>query len=148
MTSEKPNQKLETGNLKLETGNSKLGTHTHLPAYCLSPSAFCHLTFAFCHLPFDFCFLVSAFCFLLERAKALLANLLQEALERLALGHGITRRVPQSVVRFRQAVKIRKDISPRVLEAWPGPDHALRNAPGYPVAKSEALQRLLEEVRE
>ncbi len=34
------------------------------------------------------------------------------------------------------------------LDRLPEPYHALRNAPGYPVAKSEALQRLLEEVRE
>jgi nicotinate phosphoribosyltransferase len=34
------------------------------------------------------------------------------------------------------------------LDCLPEPYHALRDAPGYPVAKSEALQRLLEEVRE
>jgi hypothetical protein len=34
------------------------------------------------------------------------------------------------------------------LELLPEPYHALRNAPAYPVAKSEALQRLLEEVHE
>jgi nicotinate phosphoribosyltransferase len=34
------------------------------------------------------------------------------------------------------------------LERLPESYHALRDAPAYPVAKSEALQRLLEEVRE
>jgi nicotinate phosphoribosyltransferase len=34
------------------------------------------------------------------------------------------------------------------LDRLPEPYHALRNAPAFPVAKSEALQRLLEEVRE
>ncbi|HYA63952.1 MAG TPA: nicotinate phosphoribosyltransferase [Candidatus Sulfotelmatobacter sp.] len=34
------------------------------------------------------------------------------------------------------------------LELLPEPYHALRDAPAYPVAKSEALQRLLEEVHE
>jgi nicotinate phosphoribosyltransferase len=34
------------------------------------------------------------------------------------------------------------------LDRLPEPYHALRNAPAYPVAKSEALQHLLEEVRE
>jgi nicotinate phosphoribosyltransferase len=34
------------------------------------------------------------------------------------------------------------------LDRLPEPYHALRDAPAYPVAKSEALQRLLEEVRE
>jgi nicotinate phosphoribosyltransferase len=34
------------------------------------------------------------------------------------------------------------------LDCLPEAYHALRNAPSYPVAKSEALQRLLEEVRE
>ena len=34
------------------------------------------------------------------------------------------------------------------LDRLPEPYHALRNAPAYPVTKSEALQRLLEEVRE
>ena len=34
------------------------------------------------------------------------------------------------------------------LDLLPDPYHALQNAPAYPVAKSEALQRLLEEVHE
>jgi nicotinate phosphoribosyltransferase len=34
------------------------------------------------------------------------------------------------------------------LDRLPEPYHALRNAPAYPVTKSKALQRLLEEVRE
>jgi nicotinate phosphoribosyltransferase len=34
------------------------------------------------------------------------------------------------------------------LDLLPEPYHALRDAPAYPVAKSEALQRLLEEVHE
>ena len=34
------------------------------------------------------------------------------------------------------------------LDCLPEPYHALREAPLYPVAKSEALQRLLEDVRE
>jgi len=34
------------------------------------------------------------------------------------------------------------------LERLPEPYHALREAPAYPVAKSQALQRLLEEVHE
>jgi len=34
------------------------------------------------------------------------------------------------------------------LARLPDPHHALRNAPAYPVAKSEALLNLLEEVRE
>jgi len=111
----KPNRKLETGNWKFEIGNWNLKHNTSR-----SP-------FAFRFVPFDFCLLTSALSVpasvkCLSRTEGSLANLLQEPLERLALGYGITRRVPQSVVRFRQAVKIRKDISPRVLKAWPGPE--------------------------